>query len=171
VSEEEVARDEARVEEYRKLYTGVSLKAARTAELRTGIIPAARFADKMRRVALAAFKGYAPREVIIRDVAEFNKKLYDIIVNQMKCEKGDLIRIIVDVTYDEEGQRLIFGEPKIERFVPESQIRAEYEKRIRELEEEREKLLKKLEEERSRAESLRKRLRDLLRELEGLVAG
>lgn len=170
MSEEEVARDEARVEEYRRLYTGVSLKAARTAELRTGIIPAARFADKIRRVALAAFKGYVPREVIIRDVAEFNKELFDIIVNRMKCEKGDLIRVIVDVTYDEESQKLMFGEPRIERFIPESQVRAEYEEKIRELEEERERLSRELEEERARAEELRRRLREVLKELEELLA-
>jgi len=166
-SEEEIARDEARVEEYRQIYTGVTLKAARTAELRTGIIPAARFADKLRRVALAAFKGYAPRDVIIRDVAEFNRKLYDVIVNRMGCAKGDLIRITVDVSYDEEGQRLIFGEPKIDRFVPESEIRAVYEAKIRDLEAELDRLRKELEEERSRRESLRRRLEELLKELGG----
>jgi len=164
-SEEEIARDEARVEEYRQIYTGVTLKAARTAELRTGIIPAARFADKLRRVALAAFKGYVPRDVIIRDVSEFNKKLYDIIVNKMGCAKGDLIRITVDVSYDEEGQRLIFGEPKIDRFVPESEIKAAYESKIRELEAERERLRRELEEERSKLEAVRKKLEELVREL------
>ena len=169
MSEEEVARDEARVEEYRQLYTGVTLKAARTVELRTGIIPAARFADKIRRVALAAFRGYAPREVIIRDVAELNRKLYEIIVEEMKCEKGDLIRIVIDATYDEEGQKLVFGEPRIERFVPESRVRAEYEERIRELEEEREKLALELEELRSRLNQLRERLREELKHLEQLV--
>ena len=166
-SEEEIARDEARVEEYRQIYTGVTLKAARTVELRTGIIPAARFADKLRRVALAAFKGYAPRDVIIRDVSEFNKKLYDVIVNKMGCAKGDLIRITVDVSYDEEGQRLVFGEPKIDRFVPESEVKAAYEAKIKELEAELEKLRRELEEERGKRESLRKRLEELLRELGG----
>lgn len=165
-SEEEIARDEARVEEYRQLYTGVSLKAARTVELRTGIIPAARFADKVRRVALAAFKGYAPREIIIRDVSEFNKKLFDIIVNKMGCAKGDLIRITVDVSYDEEGQRLIFGEPKVDRFVPESEIKAAYEAKLRELEAEVSRLKGELERERSRLEAVKKRLGELLRELE-----
>jgi len=165
-SEEEIARDEARVEEYKQIYTGVTLKAARTAELRTGIIPAARFADKIRRVALAAFKGYAPREVIIRDVSEFNRQLYDIVVNKMGCGKGDLIRISVDVSYDEEGQRLVFGEPKIDRFVPESEIKAAYESKIRELEAERERLRKELEEERSKLEAVRERLEELVRELE-----
>lgn len=164
-SEEEIARDEARVEEYRQIYTGVTLKAARTAELRTGIIPAARFADKIRRVALAAFKGYAPREVIVRDVAEFNKQLFDIIVNKMGCGKGELIRITVDVTYDEERQKLVFGEPKIEKFVPESEIKAAYEAKLSELEAEREKLRRELEEERNKLEALKRRLEDLMREL------
>jgi len=164
-SEEEVARDEARVEEYRQIYSTVALKAARTVELRTGIIPAARFADKFRRVALAAFKGYAPREVIIRDVSEFNKTLYDIIVNKMKCAKGDLIRIVVDATYDEEGQRLVFGEPKIDKFVPESEVRELYESKVRELEAERDRLVRELEAERSKLARVKSRLEEILKEL------
>ncbi|MEM0023626.1 MAG: DUF2258 domain-containing protein [Thermofilaceae archaeon] len=164
-SEEEITRDEARVEEYRQLYSTVALKAARTVELRTGIIPAARFADKIRRVALAAFKGYAPRDVIIRDVSEFNKKLYEVIVNKMGCAKGDLVRITVDVAYDEEGQRLIFGEPKIDKFVPESELRAEYEAKIKELEAERDRLARALEAERDRLAQVKKRMEELLREL------
>ena len=166
MSSEEIARDEARVEEYRELYTGVTLKAARTAELRTGIIPAARFADKMRRVALAAFKGYAPRDVIIRDVSEFNRRLYDIIVNQMKCSKGDLIRITVDVAYDEEGQRLIFGEPRIDKFVPEREIKEEFEKQITSLKEECEKRVKELEE---KLEQLKASVKRIAGELEALT--
>lgn len=165
VSEEEVSRDEARVEEYRQLYSTVALKAARTVELRTGIIPAARFADKIRRVALAAFKDYAPRDVIIREVSEFNKKLYDLIVNKMSCSKGDLVRIIVDVAYDEEGQRLVFGEPKVDKFVPESEVRATYEAVLRDLERERDQLVKELEAERGKLSQLRRRLEELLREL------
>lgn len=159
---EDVKRDEARVEEYEKLYTGVSLKATRTLELRTGIIPAARFAVKVRRVALAAFRKYAPREVVIRDVSEFNKKLYDLIVNKMKCEKGDLIRIVVEATYDEEAKKITFEEPVIERFVPENQIRMEYEERIKILEEELEKL-------RSEAEACIDRLSKLKSELRGCL--
>lgn len=164
-SEEEISRDEARVEEYRQLYSTVALKAARTVELRTGIIPAARFADKIRRVALAAFKGYAPRDVIIRDVSEFNKKLYDVIVNKMGCAKGDLVRIIVDVAYDEEGQRLIFGEPRIDKFVPESEIKAAYEAKIKELEAERDRLAEALELERAKLSQVKRRLEELLREI------
>jgi len=156
---EEVQRDEARVEEYEKLYTGVSLKAAHTLELRTGIIPAARFADKVRRVTLAAFKKTAPRDVIVRDVAEFNKALYETIVNKMKCEKGDLIRIVVEASYDEDSKRIVFGEPVIERYVPENQVRKEYEEKIRALE-------KELEEARLEAERYREKLEKISRELE-----
>jgi hypothetical protein len=84
----------------------------------------------------------------------------------MGCGKGDLIRVSVDVSYDEEGQRLVFGEPKIDRFVPESEIKAAYEAKIRELEAERERLRKELEEERSKLEAVRERLEELVRELE-----
>ncbi|MCS7103963.1 MAG: DUF2258 domain-containing protein [Thermofilaceae archaeon] len=164
-SEEEVVRDEDRVEEYKQLYTGVTLKAPRTVELRTGIIPAARFADKIRRVALAAFKGYAPRDVIIRDVSEFNQQLYELIVKKMGCGKGDLIRINIDVVYDEEKQRLVFGEPKIDKLVPESDIRAYYEDRIKKLKDENTKLLEELELTRRKLNALKAKLEELTKEL------
>lgn len=164
-SEEEVVRDEDRVEEYKQLYTGITLKAPRTVELRTGIIPAARFADKIRRVALAAFKGYAPRDVIVRDVSEFNQQLYEIIVKKMGCGKGDLIRINIDVVYDEEKQKLIFGEPKIDKLVPESDIRAFYEDKINKLKDENTKLLEELELTRRRLNTLKAKLEELTKEL------
>ncbi len=174
--EEEIARDEARVEEYRAIYTGVTLKAPRTAELRTGIIPAARFADKIRRVALAAFKGYVPRDIIVRDVSEFNRRLYDTIVNEMKCAKTDLIRVTVDVAYDEENGRLIFGEPVIDRFVPEREVKAYYEELLKAAEaeckkriEELETKVRKLEEERHDMEEFKRKVLEVARRLEELL--
>lgn len=174
--DEEIARDEARVEEYKAIYTGVTLKAPRTAELRTGIIPAARFADKIRRVALATFKGYVPRDIIIRDVAEFNRKLYDIIVNEMKCSKGDLVRVTVDVVYDEENRRLVFGEPIIDRFIPEKEVKA-YEERVRAIEteykrrvEELEAKVRELEKEKRDIEEFKRKALEIVRQLEELTS-
>ncbi len=153
--EKEIERDVSRAEEYSKLYMGATLKGAHKMELRTGVIPAARYADKLRRVALAVFKGVAPKEVIIRDVSELNKQLFKKIVEEMKCEKGDLIRIVVDATYDEEEQRLVFDEPVIEKYVPLSEIEKSYGEKLKSLEEEVERLKAENEELRKKLEKIK----------------
>ena len=122
MSSSEEKRDIERVEEYRQLYSMISLKGLYEVELSTGVIRASRFADKMRRVVIAAFNRIAPIDVILRDVGEFNKKLYQEIVEKRKYSKSDLIKIIVDAKYDKEGNRIVFGEPKIIRYVPEREI-------------------------------------------------
>ena len=122
LSEAEERRDVERVEEYRQIYSMVSLKGVYEAELSTGVIRAARFADKIRRVVIAAFGRIAPLEVILRDVGELNKKLYNEIVEKRKYEKGDLIKIIIDARYDKEENRIVFGEPEIIRYIPETEL-------------------------------------------------
>ena len=122
MSTAEERRDIERVEEYRQIYSMVSLKGLYEVELSTGVIRAARFADKMRRVVIAAFGRIAPIEVILRDVSEFNKRLYEEIVEKRKYAKGDLIKITVDAKYDKEANRIVFGEPSIVRYVPETEL-------------------------------------------------
>ena len=143
-SEKEVERDISRAEEYTSMYMGATLKGAFKVELRTGVIPAARYASKLRRVAFAVLRGTAPNEVIIRDISELNKELYHKIVEEMKCQKGDLIRITVDATYDEENKKIIFENLKIERFVPESEIKKKYEEELERLRKENEELKRKI---------------------------
>ena len=122
MSKVEEKRDIERVEEYRDLYTMVSLKGIYEVELSTGVIRAARFADKMRRVVIAAFGRLVPIEVILRDVGEFNKKLYEEIVEKRKYAKSDLIKIMVDARYDKDANKIVFGEPTIIRYVPETEL-------------------------------------------------
>jgi len=118
----EEKRDVERVEEYRQIYSMVSLKGVYEAELSTGVIRAARFADKIRRVVIAAFGRIVPLEVILRDVGELNKRLYDEIVEKRKYKKSDLIKIVIDARYDEDENRIVFGEPDIVRYVPEVEL-------------------------------------------------
>ncbi len=124
----------------------MSSEKSKTVELRTGIIPAARYADKLRRVAIAAFKDVAPIDVIIRDVSELNKRLFKIIAEERKYEKTDFIRIIISATYDDINKRLIFGEPTIERLIPESKLQQVYEDKMKNLINEYERKMKELEE-------------------------
>jgi hypothetical protein len=102
-----------------------------TFTLKTAAIPTAIFADRLRKLALVIIKD-VPRDVILRDIAEFNKHLYTYLSEELKLSKSDLIRITVDVSYDKEQNKLIFSRPKIDRYVPEGEIKAFYEKIIEE---------------------------------------
>ncbi|MGC9118634.1 MAG: DUF2258 domain-containing protein [Thermoproteus sp.] len=112
---ENVERDLEKAEEQSALYGGVLVKGGNVVEIRTGVIIAARYADKLRRAAFAAFKNMVKQEEILRAVAELNKSIYDKLI-KMGVGKLDIIRITVEARVD--GGRLSFGEPVIEWFVP-----------------------------------------------------
>jgi len=107
-----------------------------TIELRTGVIPTAVYANKLRRIAFVLLSKYVPKDVIMRDVTELNQELYHKLVEEMKLAKGDLIRITLSATYDKSVNKLIFSNIKIDRYVPQSEVVASFESRIKELEEE-----------------------------------
>ncbi|BDB97971.1 DUF2258 domain-containing protein [Saccharolobus caldissimus] len=132
---EEINRDVERAEEYEQTTTRVSALGKNRFELSTGLIIAARYADKLRRVALVAFSKIAPRDIIIRDISELNKQLYTKIVEEMKVGKLDVIRILVDAEYDEQNQRLNFTNVRIIRYFTEDQCKEKYADVIRENEE------------------------------------
>jgi len=126
--EENIQRDIEKAQESVELYGGHLLKAPNKYEIRTGVVIAARFADKLRRTAFAVFGGVVPKEEIVRATSELNKKIYERLVS-MGVGKLDIVRISVEASV--EGGRLIFGEPKIEWFVPHTEV----EKRVKECEE------------------------------------
>ena len=126
--EENIQRDIEKAQENVELYGGHLLKAPNKYEIRTGLVIAARFADKLRRTAFAVFGGIVPKEEIIRATSELNKKIYERLVS-MGVGKLDIVRISVEASV--EGGKLIFGEPKIEWFVPHTEV----EKRVKECEE------------------------------------
>jgi Uncharacterized protein conserved in archaea len=53
---ENVERDLEKAEEQSALYGGVFVKGVNSVEIRTGVIIAARYADKLRRAVFAAFR-------------------------------------------------------------------------------------------------------------------
>lgn len=142
--EENVQRDIEKAQENIELYGGYVLKAPNRHEIRTGVIIAARFADKIRRTAFAAFGRVVPREEIVKSVAELNKKIYEKLTS-MGAGKLDIIRITVEATVD--GDKLTFGEPRIEWFIPYTEVQKkieECEKKMAEIREKIESLLKEL---------------------------
>jgi len=72
--------------------------------LNTGLIIAGAYADKARRVLMAQVKGQADVQEAVRASAELNKLLFEIVVNELKADKGDVVRIVVD--YEVEGGQI-----------------------------------------------------------------
>jgi hypothetical protein len=132
-SDESVSRDLERAEEYEVTVAGGSVLGANKYQISTGIIIAARYADKLRRVALVALGKYIPKDVIIRDIAQLNKDLYHEIVEKRKLGKLDLVRITVTLHYDENEKRLVFDDIKISAFVNEDECKQAYEKELEDL--------------------------------------
>jgi hypothetical protein len=119
--QKEVEKDLERAEEYEQTAMMASMIGSNKFELSTGLIITARYADKLRRVALVAFGKIVDRDIIVRDVAELNKELYEEIVNKRKIGKLDVIRIVVDAEYDAKENKIKFSNVRIQHFVPEDQ--------------------------------------------------
>ncbi|MCI2414516.1 MAG: DUF2258 domain-containing protein [Candidatus Aramenus sp.] len=118
----EEQRDIERAEEYVQLTPRTTALGGNKFELSTGLIIAARYADKLRRVALVALSKIAPRDVIIRDISELNKKLFDEIT-QKNIGKLDVIRLVVVAEYEPEEKKIKFENVQIQRFYTEEQCK------------------------------------------------
>ncbi len=73
--------------------------------LRTGLVIAGGYADKVRRVLFAQLRdkikaGELSNQDVARAAAELNRLLFEIIVNRLQLDKGDVVRITVE--YDVE---------------------------------------------------------------------
>jgi len=134
-------------------------------ELNTGIIPAAIYALKLRRSALAILKKEVPVKTIIRDIAELNKILYSKIVEELKIGKSDPIRITLKMEYDKSNDKLNFLDVKVLRYVEEEQLKKKYEEEIKNLSEQVARLDKMLDDQRKNYEA---ELNVLNRDLETL---
>jgi len=143
----------------------MSTSSSEKVELRTGVIPVALYADKLRKVALAVFKNLAPRDVILRDIAKLNQVLYGKLVEELKLGKGDFVRITVKAFYDKDKGEISFEEFHIERLVFESDIKQTYEVKLRELEETLRRVEGEKEYYRKQLENLKKGLEELLKTL------
>ncbi len=79
-----------------------------TNTLRTGLVIAGGYADKVRRVLFAQLRdliksGEISNADVARAAAELNRLLFEILVNKLQVDKGDVVRISIDYTVDEEG--------------------------------------------------------------------
>jgi hypothetical protein len=160
--EEEVKRDLERAEEYEQTTARASAIGKNKFELSTGLIIAARYADKLRRVALVTFSKLAPKDIVIRDVAELNKQLYDILVNQYKIGKLDVVRITVEAEYDDVEKKIKFDNIKINRYYTEEECRKISEPQIEELKNKINKLSQENEELKNKIKEIKEKLASVL---------
>ncbi|WP_243681188.1 DUF2258 domain-containing protein [Vulcanisaeta souniana] len=75
----------------------------------------------MRRAAFAAFSKLVPEDVILRDIAELNKVVYDEMIKR-NIDKLALVRISVVVSYDQRTNKFNFSNLRIERLYTEEEV-------------------------------------------------
>jgi len=92
-------------------------------ELNTGIVIAGAYADKLRRTLFAQLREYVKKNKdtareIARASGEVNRLLYIILIENLKCEKGDAVRVRIKYRYDPAQNRVTwdYDTLKIEYF-------------------------------------------------------
>jgi len=94
--------------------------------LNIGTIIAGAYADKVRRTLFAVTKSYQSSgqlksEDIAYAAAQLNQTLYKIIVEKLKCDKGDVVRIVVDFDIKDGKIEWKYDTLKIEWYVKKDQ--------------------------------------------------
>ncbi len=107
-------------------------------QLSTGLVIAGAYADKVRRVAFAQLreelrKGSISSDVVVRRTAELNRLLYDILVNRLRLDKGDVVRIRVEYEVEGGDLRWKLDTLQVEAFrrVPDEEVRRAVEETVR----------------------------------------
>jgi hypothetical protein len=89
--------------------------------LNTGLTISGGYSDKVRKTLFAQLVGnlkggsLKPQEVA-RAVAELNQTLYKILVDKLKTERGDVIRVRIDYDVSEAMVKWLWSSLKIELF-------------------------------------------------------
>ena len=68
--------------------------------LSSGLVIAGAFADKIRRTLFAQAKNEVDSQEVVRASAELNRLLYSVLVEKLKIDKGDVVRIRVDYSVE-----------------------------------------------------------------------
>ncbi|MCE4603195.1 MAG: DUF2258 domain-containing protein [Desulfurococcales archaeon] len=99
------------------------------ATLRTGLVIAGAYADKVRRVLFAQLRdmvksGEVSNTEVARAAGDLNRLLFDILVNRLSINKGDVVRITVDyeVSDGRVEWRLDTLQVQAWRMVPEEEV-------------------------------------------------
>ncbi len=110
-------------------------------ELSTGLVIAGAYADKLRRTLFAQLRDYVKknREVgkeIARAAGEVNRLLYYILVEELKSDKGDVVRIRIKYSFNPETMEIKwkYDTLRVEYFkrIPDEEVAKIVEKVIKE---------------------------------------
>jgi len=91
------------------------------ARLSSGLVIAGAYADKIRRTAFAQLRdllkeGSLKSEEVAQAIAQLNRLLYNILVEGLKLDKGDVVRIVVEYEVDSGKLNWKLETLKIEAF-------------------------------------------------------
>jgi len=105
--------------------------------LRSGFVIAGAYADKLRRTMFAQLRNEIKEKKIKSSdvafhVAQLNKVLYRLFVDELKIDKGDVVRITIDYELTDKGIEWKFDTLKVEVFrrVPQEEVDAAVKKVI-----------------------------------------
>ncbi len=97
--------------------------------LNTGLIISGGYADKVRKTLFAQLRsavgsGSISSQEVARAVAELNQALYGILVDKLKAERGDVVRVRVDYEVAEGRVQWLWNTLRIELFrrVPDEEV-------------------------------------------------
>ena len=107
--------------------------------LSTGYIIAGAYATKVRRTLFAQLKeemkaGHVSNNEIARAAGELNRFLFEVLVNRLNMDKGDVVRVRIEYVVEEGKIKWRFNTLEIEAFrrVPEADVREAVEDVLRE---------------------------------------
>ncbi len=97
--------------------------------LRSGLVIAGGYADKVRRVLFAQLReqiksGELDSKEVARAAGELNRLLFEVLVSRLKVDKGDVVRITVDYEVEESTIKWMLDTLRVEvwRRVPEEDV-------------------------------------------------
>ena len=93
-------------------------------KLSSGCVIAGAYADKVRRTLFAQLKDKLDEREIAKGAAILNKLLYEIFVNRLKIDKGDLIRVRIDYDIEDGEIKWNYDTLEIEVFkrIPQDEV-------------------------------------------------
>ncbi|MHC1586441.1 MAG: DUF2258 domain-containing protein [Candidatus Hecatellaceae archaeon] len=105
------------------------MEASKMPTLNTGLIISGGYADKVRKTLFAQLRsavgsGSISSQEVARAVAELNQALYGILVDKLKAERGDVVRVRVDYEVAEGRVQWLWNTLRIELFrrVPDEEV-------------------------------------------------
>ncbi|MCX8190714.1 MAG: DUF2258 domain-containing protein [Candidatus Aenigmarchaeota archaeon] len=90
------------------------------AVLSTGFVIVGAYAKKIRKTLFAQFKDKIKDKEIVGKLAyasaQLNKVIFEIVVNKLRLEKGDLVKIMIEYDFDENKKEIVWKFDKLKIF-------------------------------------------------------